>query len=211
MAMNKQPQTWLALALTLALVTNAHAAFIDWWLTPDQQARILYERGEYALAAQRFEDRLWKGLAYYASEDFASAASWFAQVETAYGSLYLGNAYAHLDRLEEALAAYDEALALDSEFAEAQFNRDWVQGLYDLSQKEYEDFGGTGGQLGADDFVISDRAKNAEQTMTEAEARTQGLTDQQIESIWMRRVQTTPAEFLKIKFSYQLQDREGGG
>jgi hypothetical protein len=46
--------------------------------------------------------------------------------------------------------------------------------------------------------------------LTEAGARSQGLTDQQIESIWMRRVQTTPTEFLKIKFSYQLQDREGG-
>jgi Ca-activated chloride channel family protein len=79
-----------------------------------------------------------------------------------------------------------------------------VQGLYDLSQKEYEDFGGTGGKLGADGFVFDDRAKDAEQTMTEAEARSQGLTDEQIESIWMRRVQTTPAQFLEIKFSYQL-------
>ena len=44
--------------------------------------------------------------------------------------------------------------------------------------------------------------------MTEAEARTQGLTDEQIESIWMRRVQTTPAEFLEIKFSYQLMQQD---
>jgi Ca-activated chloride channel family protein len=183
---------------------TAHAAFVDWWLTPDQQGRALFERGEYAQAAQRFEDPLWKGLAYYASEDFISAATWFAQVETPYGLFYLGNAMAHQDRLEEALAAYDEALSLEPEFAEAAFNREWVQGLYDLSQKEYEDFGGTGGMLGADDFVFDDRAKNAEQTMTEAEARQQGLTDEQIESIWMRRVQTTPAEFLEIKFSYQL-------
>jgi Ca-activated chloride channel family protein len=194
----------LAVALSAMVAGSAQAAFIDWWLTPDQQGRMLFERGEYAQAAQRFEDPLWKGLAYYASEDFLSAASWFAQVETPYGYFYLGNAMAHQDRLEEAIAAYDEALSLEPEFAEAAFNREWVQGLYDLSQKEYEDFGGTGGMLGADDFVFDDRAKNAEQTMTEAEARQQGLTDEQIESIWMRRVQTTPAEFLEIKFSYQL-------
>ena len=196
--------TLAALVLSAMAASSAQAAFIDWWLTPDQQGRVLFERGEYALAAQRFADPLWKGMAYYASEDFVSAATWFAQVETPYGRFYLGNAMAHLDRLEEALAAYDEALALQPAFAEAKFNRDWVKGLYDLSQKEYDDAGGTGGMLGADDFVFDDRAKNSEQTMTEAEATQQGLTDEQIESIWMRRVQTTPAEFLEIKFSYQL-------
>lgn len=204
MAMTVLRRTLLTLLLAVLATGSAHAAFIDWWLTPDQQGRMLFERGEYAQAAQRFEDPLWKGLAHYASEDFVSASSWFAQVDTAYGYFYLGNAMAHQDRLEEALAAFDEALALEPEFEEAQFNRDWVQGLYELSQKEYEDFGGTGGKLGADDFVFSDRAKNAEQTMSEAEARTQGLTNEQIEAIWMRRVQTTPAQFLEIKFSYQL-------
>ena len=209
MAMKAARRTILALMLTLLAAGSAHAAFVDWWLTPDQQGRVLFERGEYAQAAQRFSDPLWKGLAYYASEDFVSATTWFAQVDTAYGYFYLGNSMAHQDRLEEALAAYDEALALEPEFGEAQFNRDWVQGLYELSQKEYEDVGGTGGKLGADDFVFDDRAKNAEQTMTEAEASAQGLTDEQIESIWMRRVQTTPAQFLEIKFAYQLSRGDG--
>ena len=203
--MTAMRKTLLALVLTATLTGSAHAAFVDWWLTPDQQGRVLFERADYAQAAQRFADPLWKGLAYYASEDFVSAATWFAQVDTAYGYFYLGNAMAHQDRLEEALASYDKALALDPEFGEAQFNRDWVQGLYDLSQKEYDDYGGTGGKLGADDFVFDDRAKNAEQTMTEAEAKAQGMTDDQIESMWMRRVQTTPAQFLETKFSYQLR------
>ena len=204
MAMTAVRKAFLALVLTVLATGTVHAAFVDWWLTPDQQGRVLFERGEYVQAAQRFSDPLWKGLAFYASEDFVSAATWFAQVDTAYGYFYLGNAMAHQDRLAEALAAYDKALSLEPNFEEAQFNRDWVQGLYDLSQKEYEDVGGTGGQLGADDFVFDDRAKNAEQTMNEAEAKAQGLTDDQIESIWMRRVQTTPAQFLEIKFSYQL-------
>lgn len=204
MAMKLLTKCLVVMTLAIAGSGNAHAAFVDWWLTPDQQGRALFERGEYAQAAQRFSDPLWKGLAYYASEDFVSAATWFAQVETAYGYFYLGNAMAHQDRLEEALAAYNAALALEPEFDGAVFNREWVQGLYDLSQREYDDHGGTGGQLGADDFVFDDRAANAQETMSEAEARTQGLTDDQIESMWMRRVQTTPAQFLEIKFSYQL-------
>jgi len=195
-------------AIGLLLACSANAAIVDWWLTPDQQGRMHYERGEYRRAAQSFTDPLWKGLAYYADADFASAASWLSQVNTAYAQFYLGNAFAHLDRLPEAIDAYNAALQLQPELDEARFNLEWVSGIYELSQKEYEDFGGTGGQLGADDFVFSDRAKNAEQTMTEAEAASQGLSDQQIEDIWMRRVQTTPADFLAYKFAYQLQRGE---
>jgi hypothetical protein len=94
---------------------------------------------------------------------------------------------------------------MQPDFAEAQFNRDWVGGLYELSQREYDDSGGTGGKLGADDFVISDRADNAQQTMTAEEAASQGLSDEQIEQLWMRRVQTTPGDFLAYKFSFQAQ------
>lgn len=195
-------------AVGLLLTCPANAAFVDWWLTPDQQGRLHYERGEYNLAAQSFTDPLWKGLAYYASADFASAASWLSQVDTAYARFYLGNALAHLDRLPEAIDAYNAALELEPGLDEARFNLEWVSGIYELSRKEYDDYGGTGGQLGADDFVFSDRAKNAEQTMTDAEAASQGLSDQQIEDIWMRRVQTTPAEFLAYKFAYQLEQGE---
>ena len=118
MAMTTLRRTLLVLVLSALATGSAHAAFIDWWLTPDQQGRVLFERGEYAQAAQRFSDPLWKGLSYYASEDFVSAASWFAQVDTAYGYFYLGNAMAHQDRLEDALAAYDAALTFEPEFAE---------------------------------------------------------------------------------------------
>lgn len=200
----------LVVAALLLSANASQAAFVDWWLTADQQGRILYERGDFAAAAQRFEDPLWKGLAFYASEDFASAASWFGQVETAYGAFYLGNALSHLDQLAPAIKAYERALGLQPEFAEAAFNLQWVSGIYALSQKEYDDAGGTGGKLGADDYVFSDRAKDAQQTMTEAEATQQGLSDEQIEAIWMRRVQTTPGDFLAYKFAWQAQQRESG-
>lgn len=189
----------------LLLGSGARADFADWWLTPNQQGRLLFDRGEYARAAQRFSDPLWKGLSLYASQDFASAAAYFAQVDSAYANFYLGNAMAQQDKLREALDAYETALTLQPEFEEARFNRQWVQGLYDLSQKEYQDVGGTGGQLAADDFVIDDRAAKSDQTMTTEEVTAQGLSDDQIEAMWMRRVQTTPADFLAHKFAYQVR------
>src|ERR1700750_3444010 len=30
--------------------------FADWWLTPDQQGRLAFDRGDYAVAAKRFAD-----------------------------------------------------------------------------------------------------------------------------------------------------------
>ncbi len=200
----------LVALLALLPVQTASAGFRDWWLTPDQQGRLAYQRGEYALAAQRFSDPLWKGLAFYASQDFTSAAAWFATVETAYGYFYLGNALAHLGRLVDAVDAYQQALALDPGLAEAAANRDWVAGLAALAEQEYEDAGGTGGKLGADDVVFSDRAGKAKDTLTAEEAAVQGLTDAQIEEIWMRRVQTTPGDFLALKFAYQVQAEQSG-
>jgi len=199
-------RTKVALILLGALVASpARAAFVDWWLTGDQQARLAYQAGDYSRAARLFSDPEWKALALYASGDFAGAAAWFATVETARGYFYLGNALAHQGQLPQAVNAYRRALELQPDFAEAEFNLKWVGGLAALDEQSYEDAGGTGGKLGADGFVFDDRANDAKQTMTEQEAMGQGLTDAQIEEIWMRRVQTTPAEFLAQKFAYQLQ------
>ena len=88
-----------------------------------------------------------------------------------------------------------------------------MQGLLELEQQEYDDAGGTGGKLEADRIVFDERAKNAKQTMSAEELaaqadKVQGLSDQQLQTMWMRRVQTTPGDFLRLKFSYQQQKQQ---
>lgn len=184
---------------------------VDDWFTPDQQGRFWMERGQTLRAARLFEDRLWKGVAYYLAEDFSSAANALAPVQSPRAQFLYGNALARQERLPEAVMAYDRALALQSSFPEATFNRDWVQGLLELDQKEYEDAGGTGGQLEADEIVFDEKGAKGKGEMTAQEARAQGLSEVQMREMWMRRVQTTPADFLRLKFSYQaLEDRDGG-
>jgi Ca-activated chloride channel family protein len=194
------------------------AALVGWggrdaFLTPDQQGRAAYERGETALAAQRFENPRWKAQATYASGDFPTAAVLFGALGGPEGAFGRGNALAHAGSLKEALDAYDEALSMRPDFPEATANRRWVEGLYELSQKEYDDAGGTGGKLGADGIVFDDRAAKAKGTMTSAEAAAQGLSDAELEAIWMRRVQTTPGDFLRLKFASELYSAPspGGG
>ena len=199
--------TRLALAslASLFLGVTACAPALDWFLTPDQQGRLWLEHGEPLRAARSFEDRLWKGLAYCEAGEFASAAAALAPLDTARGRFQYGNALARQERLPEAVAAYQRALALEPELREAVFNLDWVQGLLELDQTEYEDAGGTGGKLEADKIVFDEEGAKGKGEMTVEEARSQGLSEAQLRELWMRRVQTTPADFLRLKFSYQDQ------
>jgi Ca-activated chloride channel family protein len=40
-------------------------AWADLWLTPDQQGRWQFERGDYLRAATHFRDPMWKGVACF--------------------------------------------------------------------------------------------------------------------------------------------------
>ncbi|MFT5443756.1 MAG: Ca-activated chloride channel family protein [Myxococcota bacterium] len=187
------------------LVQHAPSRLVDAFLTSDQQGRAWLEAGAPERAAAHFRDPLWRGIALEAAGDFATAAFAFAQVDTATASLRRGNVLARLERLSDAADAYRMALTLDPALAEAAFNLDWVLGLRVVDAKEYEDFGGTGGQLEADEIVFDDRASDAVGEMTIDEARAQGLSDSELREMWMRRVQTTPGDFLRLKFSYHAQ------
>jgi len=182
--------------------------FMDLWLTPDQQGRYHFDRDEYSEAAGHFEDPLWKGIAYYQAEDFDAAIDQFARRETPDSLFNLGNAFARLGNYEESVASYDEALALRPEYQDAAFNRDLIQALIDRQKEEEEEYaGGTGGMLEADEIVVDEQGKKGEAAeMTQMEEA--ALSDEQLAELWMRRLQTTPANFLRMKFAFQAAKRE---
>ncbi len=190
--------------------TQAYAdGILDWWLTPDQQGRFYFQRGEFQKSARAFEQNSWKAIAFYKAGDFANAAALFKKDKSSKGLFYLGNALAKQEKLEPAIEAYKEALLLNPNSDEAVFNLNWVEGLLNLSKKEYDDAGGTDGKLGADKIVIDERgAKGKSETSAQQLKAQNGLSDQQIRDMWMRRVQTTPGDFLAYKFYYQLLARD---
>ena len=62
---------------------------------------------------------------------------------------------------------------------------------------------GTGGKLGADEFVFS---KDKSTDRSGGEETVEGavkLSDAEMRATWLRRVQTKPADFLRTKFAYQ--------
>ncbi len=68
----------------------------------------------------------------------------------------------------------------------------------------------TGGQLEADEIVFG----NSEPSPDAGDEETQGgprLDQAEMRAMWLRRVQTRPADFLRHKFAYQHAQREAGG
>ena len=74
-----------------------------------------------------------------------------------------------------------------------------------------DDTGGTEGMLRADEIVFDKRAANTTGDQEESVEGGQQATDQEMRAIWLRRVQTKPADFLRAKFSYQyvVSDEKG--
>lgn len=185
--------------------------FIDLWLTADQQGQRAFDQGDYSEAAQRFEDPLHKGTAFYLSEDFVSALAEFAKVDTAEGWFNRGNSLAHLERYEEAIEAYAKALELRPDYPAAAANIEYLQPFLPL---EFE--GGEMGTVGRDaaaDEVVFDADKDRldqEGIDTVVEGEQQVVSDEQLAEIWLRQVDTSPTSFLRYKFAYQAAANTAG-
>ncbi len=119
------------LAVLVVLLVPPHVQAFDWtdlWQRPDQQASRLLEQGEAAAAAERFVDSQWRAMARYQAGDYAAAAEEF-DGENADSRYNRGNALARAGRLQEALAAYDQALQKQPGHKDARFNRELVEEL----------------------------------------------------------------------------------
>ena len=200
------------LLLALAGCSGSELRFVDLWLTADQQGQRLFDQGQYAEAAQRFEDPLWKGTAYYYSQDFGSALAEFAKVDTAGGWFNRGNALAHLERYEEAREAYARVLELDPDYPGARANYDYLEPFLPL-QFEGGEMGTIGRDAAADEIVFDANQDRLDQDGidTVMEGDQQAVSDQQLAEIWLRQVDTSPTSFLRYKFAYQaVVDEEDG-
>lgn len=177
-------------------------AAVTWsglWFTPDQRGQRLFRRGEFIAAARVFEDSMWRASAWYRAGEFEKSARTFALVNRAAAHFNQGNAWLMNGRYETAIACYDRALAIRPDWKEAAENRALAAARAELVKTSGGDMGDQ--KIGADKIVFDKDAKNEGQD-TEVSAG-QAMSDQEIQALWLRRVQTEPADFLRAKFSYQ--------
>jgi Ca-activated chloride channel family protein len=194
----------LLLATMLSAPGPSQAADVRWlnpWLTPDQQGRLAFERGDYAAAAERFADPMWRGVALYRAGHFAEAVESFARIDSATSDYNQGNALARLGRLDDAAVSYQRALKRRPDDTNAKANLALVERLIALAKKkEKEDEQGEPPDIKPDQIQFDDLGKKGKRGPVPYGSATAEM--------WMRNIQTTPAELLRRKFALQVQQAE---
>ena len=128
----------IALLLVLPAPQSYALEWVDLWQTKDEQGLAALQQGDAERASNLFESPDWKGSALYRGQNFQDAAGEFANIRTTDGRYNLGNAFAKQGRLEEAIEAYDEALALDPDNEDAAFNKKLVEDLLQQKQQQQD-------------------------------------------------------------------------
>ena len=169
------------------------------WFTADQYAQRLMERGDDEMAAKTFHDPMWQGIAWYRAGEFEQAMQAFARQATPEAEFNRGNCLVMLGKYNEAVERYDRALELQPGWNDAIVNRDLASARAKLLDSSGGDMGDQ--KLGVDDFTFDKKEPGGQDTEVSAG---DALSDASMQSLWLRRVQTKPADFLRAKFAYQL-------
>src|SRR5262245_9108547 len=200
---------WMIVFLIIQHSVPAHAAETSWfrslWLTPDQQGRIAFDRGDYAAAKELFADPMWRGIAAYRAYDFLAAAESFRKIEGPAGRFALGNAEAQNHTYEKAIKAYDEVLAAQPNNAAAKHNKAIVEAALEAQEakRRKQEKGEAPPDEKADEMRVDPKQKEGKRIQVQAD----DLTTPGAAEAWMRQVQTSPADFLKLKFAIQAASR----
>ncbi|WDE03907.1 VWA domain-containing protein [Thalassomonas viridans] len=129
------------LPLTLVLMPQKQAYAIEWqdlWKTKDQQAQQQFNQQNYSQAAKNFKDPLWQGSAHYKAGDFEKAVESFAKFDSSDALYNKGNALAKMQKFDDAIEAYQQALEKDPELIDAQKNKQLIEELKKQQEQQQQ-------------------------------------------------------------------------
>ena len=130
----------LVLAFTMAPAEKTYAWELrDLWVTRDEQASQAFNADDFESAAGLFEDNAWRAAASYRAGDYESASADLALLDDPESHYNRGNALARLNRYPEAIAAYEQTLAIAPDHEDARHNKEILeQILEDQEQQEQQ-------------------------------------------------------------------------
>lgn len=134
----------LALVATTLMLPAEDSYALSWkdlWQSDDQQAQRLLQQQQAEEAAETFADEQWRGVAQYRAGDYGAAAQSFAQEDSSTAHYNRGNALAQAGELEAALSAYERALELDPENADAASNKQQVEEALEQQKQQQSNDG----------------------------------------------------------------------
>ena len=120
---------WMLLAAVLVpAVDDAVAADRpSLWQNRERAAYDAYQRGEYELVGEMSAQPLLSGAAHYRRAQYEQALEDFGRGRSAAAIYNRGNTLVRLERYDEALDAYEQALELDPALDEARYNRQLLE------------------------------------------------------------------------------------
>ncbi|WP_221894735.1 tetratricopeptide repeat protein [Bathymodiolus japonicus methanotrophic gill symbiont] len=128
--------------LLLPLPQNSDAfEWQDLWQTKEQQAQQEYLNGNYQQAAEQFTDPAWQAAARYKADKKLTEDEQLLPATSDTGFYNQGNLLAKSGQLEKAISAYDEALKLNPDNKDAQYNKQLVEKSLEQQkqQQQYQD------------------------------------------------------------------------
>ena len=128
----------LASLLPLSLAGRAEAAWSDWWKSRDQRGQNAFHQQDFAKAVELFEQEAWRAAAHYRQGQYDQALTLYKWSDDPYNQ---GNALANLGRLQEAIAAYEQALERDADNEDATHNLDLLKRMLRQQQQQGQDGG----------------------------------------------------------------------
>ncbi len=199
----------VSVAAWLGRQTMLPLTLVDWFLTPDQQGDLVFNKAvkthdiiALKKAAERYRDPMRKGMALYRAGEFKDAAAAFARLNSPEALYNQGNALLMHGAYNEAIIRYNAVLVLRPAWKEAEENK----ALAAARAKLIETKGGnvTDGKGEPPDEIVFDQKKN-DSDYKDAPTITidSSLSDKELQAVWLRRIQTRPADFLRVKFAFQ--------
>ena len=127
----------IGLLLLLPLPKNSYAfEWQDLWQNKDQQAQQAYKNNQFEQAANLFKNPDWKAAAHYKAGEYDKALDSLKVNQTALSAYNQGNALAQSGQLEEAVKAYEKALTLNPDDADAKYNKALVEKELEKQKQE---------------------------------------------------------------------------
>ena len=111
------------------------------WLNQNQQAQQQLQQGNAEQAAALFDDAEWKAAAHYRAGQYQPAIDALQGINTAKALYNKANALARMNKLQEAVKTYDEALKLQPKHEDAKYNRDLLKQQMQNQQQQDQDQG----------------------------------------------------------------------
>ncbi|MCL1048762.1 hypothetical protein L2755_03810 [Shewanella abyssi] len=200
-----------AIVLCVSLIpAPAHAQWLDWFFSADQQGQYYYDRGDYQAAALRFEDPSWKARAYYQAKEYSKAARLYRQQGDLQSLFNLAMTYTRGRNYSKAKRLYQLLLEIDPDFPGARKNLQIVTQLIEdikqLGESQQEENPPesinpddmTDMNLGADKPQVGKIQVELQQLSVEELLNSDTKKEQ-----WLRDISKDPQQFLAAKFQAQ--------